>query len=262
MGLFKFAWSTEGKKILVKILALYIVLAIAIWLFLAWYTDHGEQISVPDLSGMSISQAQTALEERDLTLLVVDSIYDRKGKGGMVVSQEPKPESKVKDGRQIFVTVYRKLPPQETINIEEGDFAQVAIIKLKNKGIDYTLKEVPNNSLVGAVISLTHKGKRLKAGDKIARGEKVVLSVGVSTQTDVQIPNLTGLSYTEAMAILDNLNLLGQAFFMYDVQSSADSAVGRVCEQDPAFDPEAPGVSPGKLVDFKLYNTPCSEDTP
>jgi beta-lactam-binding protein with PASTA domain len=262
MGLFKFAWSSEGKKILVKILAVYIVLGISVWLFLAWYTDHGEQISVPDLSGMSIEQATAALDERELTLLVVDSIYDRKGKGGLVVSQEPKAESKVKDGRQIFVTVYRKLPPQETINIEEGDFAQVAIIKLKNKGIDYTAKEVPNNSMVGAVLSITHKGKRLKPGDKIGRGEKVVLSIGVSTQTDVRIPNLKGMSYTSAMAVLDSLNLLGQAFFMYDVQSSSDSAVGRVCDQDPAFDPEAPGVSPGKLVDFKLYNTPCSEDTP
>lgn len=260
MSLIKFTFSREGRKILIKILAMHIVVVAGIWLFLAWYTDHGQQISVPDLSGKNVEEALRVLEERQLELLVVDSIYDRNGKGGLIVSQDPRPESKVKEGRQIFVTVYRKLPPQETINIQEGDFAAVAFIKLKNKGIEYSVTEVPNNSLVGAVISITHKGRRLKPGDHIARGEKVNVSIGVATEMHVQVPDLRGLSYYQAMAKLDSLNLLGQAFFMYDVQSSSDSAVGRVCGQDPVYDPEAPGVPPGKLVDFKLYNTPCSEE--
>lgn len=260
MGFIKYIFGTEGRKILIKIFAVYIVIAIGAWLFLAWYTDHGQQVAVPDLTGKSLDEAAVMLEERLLEVLVVDSIYDRNGKGGIIVSQDPKPDAKVKEGRQVFVTVFRKLPPQETINIAEGDFAAVAFIKLKNKGIDYTVKEVPNNSLIGAVISITHKGKRIKPGDTIARGDKVVVTIGVATESNVIVPNLVGLNYYEAMAKLDSLNLLGQAFFMYDVQSSADSAVGKVCDQDPAFDPESPGVPPGKLVDFKLYNTPCPSD--
>lgn len=260
MSFIKYTFGKEGRKILIKILGVYIVVVIVAWLFLAWYTDHGQQISVPDLTGKSLEEASTVLDERMLEILVVDSIYDRNGKGGLIVSQDPKPDAKVKEGRQVFVTVYRSLPPQETINIQEGDFAAVAFIKLKNKGIDYTVKEVPNNSLVGAVISITHKGKRLKPGETIARGEKVVITIGVATESNVIVPNLVGLNYYQAMAKLDSLNLLGQAFFMYEIQSSADSSVGRVCDQDPAFDPDSPGVPPGKLVDFKLYNTPCPTD--
>lgn len=261
MGFFGYLKSKEGKRVLLRLLGVYAIVTLFVMIFLWWYTDHGQQVSVPDLSGMTVEEATTALGDLGLEVLVIDSIYDKKAKPGSVLDQSPAPEQKVKEGRAVFLTIYRILPPQETINIKEGDFAQVAIIKLKNKGIEFDVKYVPNNSLVGAVISVTYKGKRLKPGDQIARGNKVVLSIGTSADETVIVPNLRGMSYSGAMAVLDSLNLMGQAFFMYDIQSSADSAVGRICEQDPAYDPEAPGVAPGRIVDFKLYNEPCQLDS-
>lgn len=252
--------SKEGRKILMQIVGIYLVVLIVSWVFLWWYTDHGQQVSVPDLKGMTTAEAEQVLADMDLTFLVVDSVFVKDAKGGTILEQNPVPESKVKEGRQVFVTVYRIEPPQETINIKEGDFAQVAIIKLKNKGIEFDTKYVPNNSMVGAVISVTYKGKKVRPGDKIPRGNKVVLTVGTAVDQLVRIPNLVGLTYSEAMTRLDTLNLMGQAFFMYDVQSSADSAVGRICEQDPPFDPDAPGVQAGKIVDFKIFNTPCTTE--
>jgi beta-lactam-binding protein with PASTA domain len=261
MGFFQYVKSKDGKRIVLKLLGVYVGVTVLIMLFLWWYTDHGQQVSVPDLKGKTLEEASMMLEERDLVYLVVDSIYDRHSKGGTIVEQSPAPEQKVKEGRAVFLTVYRMMPPQETINIKEGDFAQVAIIKLKNKGIDYTAKYVPNNALVGAVVSITYKGQKIKPGQQIPRGERVVLTIGTAADETVGVPNLAGLNYNQAMTILDSLNLMGQAFFMFDVQSSADSAVGRICEQDPAYDPEAPGVAPGHIIDFRLYNEPCPTDS-
>lgn len=261
MGFFGFIKSKEGKRIALRLIGIYFGVVVAVWIFLWWYTDHGKQVAVPDLTNLTIQEATALLDEKDLSILIVDSIYDRKSKGGTIVEQSPAPESKVKEGRQVFVTVYRVVPPQEIVNISEGDFAQVAIIKLKNKGLDFETKYVPNNSMVGSVISITYKGRKLKSGDSVPRGDKVVLTVGVATEESVRIPNLQGLSYFQAMTVLDSLNLMGQAFFMYEVQSSADSAVGRICSQDPAFDPEAPGVTPGRIIDFRLFNTPCTDTT-
>lgn len=257
MGFLGFLKTKKARKIVLQLLGVYFLVVVGVWFFLSWYTDHGQQVSVPDLTGMTAEEAEELLATKSLSFLVVDSIYTKNAKGGTILDQNPIPESKVKEGRQVFVTVYRSQAPQETINIQEGDFAQVAIIKLKNKGIDFDTKFVPNNSMVGSVISLTHKGKKIKAGDKIFRGEKVVLTIGTAVDQLVRIPNLQGMSYDRAMNVLDSLNLMGQAFFMYTIQSSADSAVGRVCSQDPEFDPDAPGVAAGKLVDFRLYNTPC-----
>ncbi len=259
MGFFGYLKSKEGKRILLRLVAIYLGVLVTVWVFLWWYTDHGKQVAVPDLTNLSLEEATALLEEKDLSILVVDSIYDRKSKGGTIVEQSPAPESKVKEGRQVFVTVYRKVPPQETVNIAEGDFAQVAIIKLKNKGLDFETKYVPNNSMVGSVISITYKGRKLRVGDTVPRGDKVILTVGVATEESVRVPDLSGLSYQQAMSVLDSLNLMGQAFFMYDIQSSADSSVGRVCTQDPPFDPEGPGVTPGRIIDFRLFNGPCSD---
>lgn len=261
MSFFGYLKSKDGKRSLLRLLGVYAIVTILVMIFLWWYTDHGQQVSVPNLSGMTVEEAKAALDDLSLEVLVIDSIYDKKAKPGTVLEQSPAPEQKVKEGRAVFLTIYRILPPQETINIKEGDFAQVAIIKLKNKGIEFDVKYVPNNSLVGAVISVTYKGKRLKPGDQIARGNKVVLSIGTSADETVVVPDLRGLSYEGAMTLLDSLNLMGQAFFMYDIQSSADSAVGRICEQDPAYDPEAPGVAPGRIIDFRLYSEPCSTDS-
>ncbi|MEZ4799071.1 MAG: PASTA domain-containing protein [Flavobacteriales bacterium] len=257
MGFFKYLFSKPGRKIVLQLIGVYVLVFLGVWFYLSWYTDHGEQVSVPDLTGMTAEEAEDLLGQNNLSILVVDSIYTKNAKGGTILDQTPIADAKVKDGRQVFVTVYRKLPPQETINIQEGDFGQVAIIKLKNKGIDFDIKYSPNNSLIGSVVSITHKGKKVKSGQTIARGEKVVLTIGTAVDELVKIPNLQGLSYDDAIELLESMNLMGQGFFMYDIQSSSDSAVGRVCSQEPQFDPDAPGVSPGQLVDFRLYNTPC-----
>jgi eukaryotic-like serine/threonine-protein kinase len=261
MSFIQYVVSPKGRKQLLQILLVNLGIVIFFWLILRWYTDHGEQIAVPDLKGLSLEEATAALDERGLSLLVVDSIYDEKADGGKVVEQSPVPESKVKEGRQVFVTIYRFEPPQETINIKEGDYAQVAIIKLKNKGIRFDIVEVPNGNMVGSVISITHKGKKIKPGDAIARGEKVTLSVGIASNATIPLPNLQGLTYQQAMTILDSLQLMGQAFFDTEPLSTQDSALFRVCRQDPPFEADAAGVPPGRIIDFWLSNTPCQADS-
>ena len=135
MSFWGYLKSKDGKRGLLRLLGVYVGVTILVMIFLWWYTDHGQQVSVPNLSGMTVEEATTALEDLNLEVLVIDSIYDKKAKPGTVLEQSPAPEQKVKEGRSVFLTIYRILPPQETINIKEGDFAQVAIIKLKNKGM-------------------------------------------------------------------------------------------------------------------------------
>jgi eukaryotic-like serine/threonine-protein kinase len=261
MSFIKYIVSPNGRKQVLQIILVNIGILLFFWILLRWYTDHGEQVAVPDLKGLTLQEATQTLDDRGLTLLVVDSIYDEKATGGKVVEQSPVAESKVKEGRQVFVTIYRFEPPQETINIEEGDYAQVAIIKLKNKGIRFDIQEVPNGNMIGSVISITHKGRKIKQGDTIARGEKVTLTVGIASNASIALPNLQGLSYQQAMSLLDSLQLMGQAFFDPEPLSAQDSALFRVCRQDPPFETDGPGVPSGRIIDFWLSNTPCQTDS-
>lgn len=258
MGFLKFLFSRQAVKPLVRMGLLYLGVALVVWVFLRWYTDHGEYIAVPELKGLALTEAVRQLEEAGLTALVVDSVYDEDAPPGSVMEQSPQATSQVKDGRQVFLTVYRIQPPMERISIEEGEYAQVAIIKLKNKGIRFDVRYVPNNNMVGSVISITHGGRKLKKGDEIRRGERVVITVGESTDQAVQIPDLSGRTYAEAIALLDSLNLVGQGYFEPDAMSTQDSALFRVCRQDPEYAPDALPVAPGRMLDFWLSKEPCN----
>jgi len=214
------------------------------------------------LRGKSLSEAILALEDRELTHLVIDSIYDRKATPGEVVDQSPGVESQVKEGRQVFLTIYRFSPPMETINIKEGDYAAVAMIKLHNKGIECDTVYEDNNTFVGSVIRVTHRGKKIKPDTQIARGDRLTLVIGRSVRSKVIVPDLFGLTCKEVEMMLDTMNLICNCKFepMVSSPSSQDSVTYRVCRQDPKHDPVI-GTTAGRIVDIWLYNTPCPNDT-
>lgn len=261
MGFFQFIRSREARKHWLRILLVNLGLLATLWLFLWWYTGHGEYVSVPDLRGMTLEEAMSTLDERDLAVLVVDSIYNEDNTGGTVWEQSPAPEQQVKEGRQVFLSVYSKIPPQEKINIEVGEYAQVALIKLKNKGIKVKTKFEPNNNLVGSVIRVTHKGKSLKPDDLVARGEEVVVVIGESADARITIPSIIGLTIDSAVIRLEAATLmLGEIYSDIPLSGAQDSASARVCRQVPGFDPDY-RVSPGTLVDIHVSTQPCFPDT-
>ncbi|MEY3398456.1 MAG: hypothetical protein RL220_1050 [Bacteroidota bacterium] len=261
MSLRNFIRTKDFRKHLLRIALIYLGIILVVWIYMAWYTDHGEQISVPDLKGMSISEAAELLDGLDLSYVVVDSVYSEKATGGTVMEQSPAQESKVKGGREIFLTLFRVQPPMETINIEEGEYAAVAMIKLTNKGIRFRKVEEPNSQMVGAVIKVLYKGKRLKPGTQIQRGDEVVIHVGISADEEINVPNLVGIPLDSAIAILDRSELtLGLTVADPPLTSRADSAAARVCRQTPGYVPEYK-IKKGQVVDIWVSTQPCVGDS-
>ncbi len=262
MSFRNFIKTPDFKKAIVRILLIYVGLSIFIWLFLNWYTDHGDFVSVPDLKGMRMEEAAQALEDRDLEYLVIDSIYDKKATPGTIMEQSPAPESQVKEGRQIFLTIHSYHAPTEKLGVREGDFATVAFIKLKNKGIEFDTLYEANNTFPGSIIRVTYKGRKTSPDDLISKGDKVVLVIGRAVRTKIIVPNFRGMTCAEAESMMDSLNLVCNCRFEnIDITPTAqDSATFHVCRQDPVHDPSI-GTSPGRIVDLWLYNTPCPQDT-
>lgn len=257
-----FVKSTSFRKAIIGIALTYAVLLLGSWFWLQWYTDHGEYVSVPDLKGLRSEDAILALQEKNLDYLIIDSIYDRKAAPGSVFDQSPAFESQVKEGRQVFLTIYRLSPPMEKLGIKQGDYATVAMIKLRNKSIDFDTLYEDNNTLANSIIRVTQRGKALKASDEVARGSKVVLVIGRAASDKIIVPDFTGMSCQEARSILDTLRLECNCRFEPGISSPSaqDSSTFRVCRQDPIHDPER-GTSAGRIVDLWLYNTPCAPDS-
>lgn len=83
--------------------SLLLLVALTLW-GLGFYTKHGESIEVPNLVGMQQTQALEMLDARDLR---VDTSYD--SRPGVphweVLEQQPKPKSRVKESRTIYLTI-------------------------------------------------------------------------------------------------------------------------------------------------------------
>ncbi|MFQ5335347.1 MAG: PASTA domain-containing protein, partial [Flavobacteriales bacterium] len=83
------------------------------WLFfkfLDYYTNHGESLTVPDFEGLKIAELDEFCKAHQLNYVIIDSIYDLKRERGTVADQIPPPESQVKEGRKIYLTVVSELP--------------------------------------------------------------------------------------------------------------------------------------------------------
>jgi len=142
-------------------------------------TNHGQEIEVPNLTNLTITQAKSTLESLNLRYQINDTLHFNKTfLPNSIVEQDPKPKSKVKEGR----TIYLKINP--------ANYEMVEIPDLKNKTfrqalptlIALGLKEgqISYRSYFAedVVLELKHNGKTLEIGDKVMKTSKIDFVLG------------------------------------------------------------------------------------
>lgn len=180
MSIIKFiASKTFLKQLLLAIVALVVFSFIMLkWLNIT--TNHGTFETVPDLKGKSLSVAKIALEDNNLVMKVQDSAnYNPDYPKHSVIEQEPVSGTKVKEDRKIYITLnpsgYRKM------NVPNGlidkTFRQV---KPSLEALGFKIGKITYVDNIGKdmVLKLTHKGKTLNAGDKLAKTSVIDLVLG------------------------------------------------------------------------------------
>lgn len=91
------------KHIILIILFIGIVLALVLF-WLRIYTNHGQQLSMGEYVGMNIDDAKEEADDKSFILIISDSVHVVGKAGGEIISQNPKPNSKVKENRKVYVT--------------------------------------------------------------------------------------------------------------------------------------------------------------
>lgn len=157
-----------------------IAFCIALWVWMITYTKHGESVEVPEVKGMIINDAEYALDELDLVAVVVDSAYVRKQPAGIVLEQKPAPGSKVKTGREIYLTINQKQTPTNTIPDIAGNCSRrEAEARLRALGFKIGPMEfVPGDP--DWVIALKVNGREVYTGERVPSDAPVVLVIGNS----------------------------------------------------------------------------------
>jgi beta-lactam-binding protein with PASTA domain len=155
------------------------ILAFVFFNMLSFFTNHGQEITVPDLSKMNVEQAEETLDELGLDYVLLDTLdYNKDFPQFSVVEQEPKKGAKVKANRKIYIKVnasgytFVVLP-----DLIEKSFRQ-AEPSLKSIGLQ--VGEVTYKPYLGKdmVLEMKYKGTPVKPGTKIMKTSKIDLVLG------------------------------------------------------------------------------------
>lgn len=179
MSLRKFLTSKAFFIQLAIAIGIIIVLVFAIMKWLSYTTNHGEEITVPDLSKLSIEVAEEKLNALDLEYVLLDTTeYQKDFPKFSVVKQDPIAGSKVKEGRKIYIKInsdsYRDILVP---NLIEQSLRQ-AEPTLKALGLELGEKTYKPYLGKDMVLEMRYKGRKLKAGDKVPKASIIDLVLG------------------------------------------------------------------------------------
>ncbi|MEO8252899.1 MAG: PASTA domain-containing protein [Flavobacterium sp.] len=159
-----------------------VIIAVLGYLFMHWLTfttDHGNEITVPDLSKLTVEQVEEKLDELDLSYVLLDSVDYRKNFPKFsVVQQDPLPGQKVKEGRKVYIKINSsgfssvKIP-----DLIEKTYRE-AVPTLKALGLEEgTITYIPNLGK-DMVLEMRYKGRNIKPGDRVLKSSKIDLVLG------------------------------------------------------------------------------------
>lgn len=254
-----------SREFLLTILGLIgagvLVYLLIFMLILPAYTRHGKGVTVPDVTYMSAEEAMSTLKEMNLKPEVADSITPSENlidqSGRWIIRQYPPPFTRVKPGRLIALTVPILNPaPVQLPNIVETDQNResLSLADAKSRLVNAELRlgkitRRPSESEV--VLEARYNGKELKPGDDVPRKALIDLVVGSGRSSSrVQIPDLEGYPYEEALSILNEYGL-GVGVLLYNPNGPDDQG-GLVYDQNPrpGF---ADSIRMGESIDLYVY---------
>lgn len=222
------------KNILLAVIAVGALVGVSAFI-LNVGTHHGQEIEVPDFTNLSVSDARMVAADNDIRIEVSDSVYVRKMGRGLVFSQVPKAGSRVKQGRRIMLTINSVSPKKTTMPDLVGFSMRQAKAELLSKGLILRNLKYVDDIATNNVLRQLYRGYDIKAGKSIDSGSEIDLVVGLGSDNETFIPDVTGMKYMRAVDALHD-NSLNVAALRFDkgIRSYSDSLDAVVYRQTPS----------------------------
>jgi eukaryotic-like serine/threonine-protein kinase len=190
-----------------------IILILLLSFFLRIYTHHGESLTVPDFRNHTMEEVKKMCDEKELRYEIKDSVFDPGKPKLTVIDQNPKPDSKVKRNRRIYLILNAGKAPKVALpNLKDVQRRQ-ADRMLQSLGlIPGTHPEFIHNIALNTVQDVKYNGKIIPPGTMIEKGSIIeyVLADGGQGQPSV-VPDLINLKISDATFALNGSYLiLGQ----------------------------------------------------
>ena len=196
--------KTKKKNVLILVAAAVLLFLASFWAVQGFLSR--DEVTVPDLQDKTVLEAEELLSKSKLKIKVEDEVYDAQVEKDHIISQLPKAETKVKEGREVTVVV--SLGSNEvTVPDLSGKTEQEARIALENEGLEVgeVTKATDSNQPVDVVIY-----QSIGQGETVTAGTKVNLIINEKAEPEVvmtSVPYLVGKSLEEARKALAAANL-------------------------------------------------------
>lgn len=217
--------------------AIVVVLLVIVQTGLKSYTRHDESVTVPDLRGSTVEQIKTILGSKNLEWQIMDSVFDMNKPPMSVIDQNPKPQSKVKEGRTIYITVNAtQAPTTEIPDLIGRSSLKYAKMQLESYGLKVGELIYQPDPHLNAVIGMLVAGKNVTKKMRVPRGTviDVILGDGLGNSR-ISVPYLIGLHLDEAMFKMRGYSLnTGAVIADIDVTDTLNAIVYK---QVPEFGP-------------------------
>lgn len=224
----------------------YIHLSIAIVSFIAIVavtlmsldkcTRHATEQPMPNVVGL---QAEEAIElyGNQFDFIIYDSVYVKDLPKGSIYQQNPRGGAKVKQGRNVYCVMVSKSPEKVKMPDLHTRSLREAIRILKSLEINVKELVFVDHVFKNAVVEQFVDDTIIKPETLLNKGSMVTLHVGKGQGLqEVQLPNLMGLSYRDAIITLNQNSLnVGIVNFDQDVPLEATA----VYFTEPSYNKQA-----------------------
>ncbi len=208
--------------------------------FLNGYTRHGESITLPDLRSTTLQDAEVQMDDTNLQLYILDSLYFPEKKPFVILEQDPPANSKVKENRKIYVTVNASVPPPVAVPDiwgKDRDFAK-RLLRARGLTVNKNIEYMPDPAS-NTVLQVKYKGEALQRPEskenqpKVPKGSELTLVVARSSNTSMTVPKFTCRTVDEARFQLETYNL--QLGTIIPDESVTDEASAYIYRQVPDY---------------------------
>jgi len=214
------------------------------------YTRHGESITLPDLKGKLLQDAKAQMDDTNLELYILDSLYFPKKEAFAILKQDPPANSKVKENRKIYVTVNASVPPPIAVPDiwgKDKDFAK-RLLRARGLAVNPEIEYEPDPAR-NTVLQVKYRGEQLQRPEKekptkVPKGSELTLVVAKGSSSSMTVPKFTCRTVDEARFQLETYELqLGSIIADETVTDEASAYIYR----------QVPDYSLGDIISIGDY---------
>lgn len=225
--------KSDDKKKKKRAIIIGVAAAVILALFGILYVSGiigggGKEVTVPDVKGMSYSEAKEVLEAKGLKIEKADEpIASQKIEKGKIVSQTPSKNSKVKKGRTVRVILSAgntelKVPDLKGLSYKEAKTLLSEMGLQISKG-----DEVDSDSVAEGLIASQYPS----AKTKVEKGDIITVNISKGKK-DAVIPKLVGTTFTSESDVSATLSKYGYKLGKVSYEESYETP-GTIIKQSP-----------------------------